>query len=171
MKKIFIYLFLFPLINICQENRGYIVNIGDKSPEFSLNEKKFLEQNKGKVIMLQFTASWCSVCIREMPYIENEIWLEHKENEDFVLIALAKDTEQYPQEKKEISQMIEKTAITYPVYRDENSKIFNLFAENKAGVTRNVIIDKKGNIAFLTRLFERNEFNKMKNKINNLLNN
>ena len=171
MKKIFIYLFLFPLINICQENRGYIVNIGDKSPEFSLNEKKFLEQNKGKVIMLQFTASWCSVCIREMPYIENEIWLEHKENEDFVLIALAKDTEQYPQEKKEISQMIKKTAITYPVYRDENSKIFNLFAENKAGVTRNVIIDKKGNIAFLTRLFERNEFNEMKNKINNLLNN
>ena len=164
MKKIFIFLFLFPLINICQENRGYIVNIGDKSPEFSLNEKKFLEQNKGKVIMLQFTASWCSVCIREMPYIENEIWLEHKENEDFVLIALAKDTEQYPQEKKEISQMIEKTAITYPVYRDENSKIFNLFAENKAGVTRNVIIDKKGNIAFLTRLFERNEFNEMKNK-------
>ena len=53
----------------------------------------------------------------------------------------------------------------------ENSKIFNLFAENKAGVTRNVIIDKKGNIAFLTRLFERNEFNEMKNKINNLLNN
>jgi len=171
MKKIFTFLFLFPLINICQENRGYIVNIGDKSPEFSLNEKKFLEQNKGKVIMLQFTASWCSVCIREMPYIENEIWLEHKENEDFVLIALAKDTEQYPQGKKEISQMIEKTAITYPVYRDENSKIFNLFAENKAGVTRNVIIDKKGNIAFLTRLFERNEFNEMKNKINKLLNN
>lgn len=171
MKKIFIFLFLFPLINICQENRGYIVNIGDKSPEFSLNETKFLEQNKGKVIMLQFTASWCSVCIHEMPYIENEIWLEHKENEDFVLIALAKDTKQYPQGKKEISQMIEKTAITYPVYRDENSKIFNLFAENKAGVTRNVIIDKKGNIAFLTRLFERNEFNEMKNKINKLLKN
>ena len=171
MKKIFIFLFLFPLINISQENRGYIVNIGDKSPEFSLNKKKFLEQNKGKVIMLQFTASWCSVCIREMPYIENEIWLKHKENEDFVLIALAKDTEQYPQGKKEISQMIEKTDVTYPVYRDENSKIFNLFAENKAGVTRNVIIDKKGNIAFLTRLFERNEFNEMKNKINKLLNN
>ena len=171
MKKIFIFLFLFPLINICQENRGYIVNIGEKTPEFSLNDKKFLEQHKGQDIMLQFTASWCSVCIREMPYIENEIWLEHKENEDFVLIALAKDTEQYPQEKKEISQMIEKTTITYPVYRDENSKIFNLFAENKAGVTRNVIIDKKGNIAFLTRLFERNEFNEMKNKINNLLNN
>ena len=171
MKKIFIFLFLIPLINLSQDDRGYIVSVEDKSPEFYINKKNFLEQNKGKVIMLQFTASWCSVCIREMPYIEKEIWLEHKENEDFVLIALAKDTEQYPQEKKEISQMIEKTDITYPVYRDENSKIFNLFAKNKAGVTRNVIIDKKGNIAFLTRLFERNEFNEMKNTIHNLLNN
>ena len=99
MKKYLFFYFYFLLINISQENRGYIVNIGDKSPEFSLNEK-ILEQNKGKVIMLQFTASWCSVCIREMPYIENEIWLEHKENEDFVLIALAKDTEQYPRGKK-----------------------------------------------------------------------
>ena len=41
MKKIFIFLFLLPLINICQENRGYIVNIGDKSPEFFVNEKNF----------------------------------------------------------------------------------------------------------------------------------
>ena len=171
MKKIFIFLFLIPLINLSQDDRGYIVSVEDKSPEFYINKKNFLEQNKGKVIMLQFTASWCSVCIREMPYIEKEIWLEHKENEDFVLIALAKDTEQHPQGKKEISQMIEKTDITYPVYRDENSKIFNLFAKNKAGVTRNVIIDKKGNIAFLTRLFERNEFNEMKNTIHNLLNN
>ena len=171
MKKIFIFLFLIPLINFSQEKRGYIISVGDKAPKFSLNEKNFLEQNKGKVIMLQFTASWCSVCIREMPYIEEEIWIKHKENEDFVLIALAKDTEQYPQGIKEISQMIEKTEVTYPVLRDENSKIFNLFAEKKAGVTRNVIIDKKGNIAFLTRLFERNEFNEMKNKINNLLNN
>ena len=171
MKKIFIFLFLIPLITLSQDDRGYIVSVEDKSPEFYINKKNFLEQNKGKVIMLQFTASWCSVCIREMPYIEKEIWLEHKENEDFVLIALAKDTEQHPQEKKEIFQMIEKTDITYPVYRDENSKIFNLFAEKKAGVTRNVIIDKKGNIAFLTRLFERNEFNEMKNIIHNLLNN
>jgi len=171
MKKIFIFLFLIPLINLSQENRGYIVSIGDKTPEFFLNEKNFLEQNKGKVIMLQFTASWCSVCIREMPYIEEEIWQKHKENEDFVLVALAKDTEQFPQDIKEISQMIEKTNVTYPVFKDENSTIFSFFAEKKAGVTRNVIIDKKGNIAFLTRLFERNEFNEMKNKINNLLNN
>jgi len=169
MQKILIFLFFIPLINLSQDKRGYIVDVGDKAPEFIIDDKKFLDDNKGKVIMLQFTASWCSVCIKEMPYIEEEIWQIHKENKDFILLGLAKDTDKHPQEKKEIFQMIDKTKITYPIISDEDSKIFNLFAENKAGVTRNIIIDKNGNIAFLTRLFERNEFNEMKHKIDQLL--
>ena len=47
--------------------------------------------------------------------------------------------------------------------------IFNLFAEKKAGVTRNVIIDQNGKIQFLTRLFDIEEFNQMKLKIEELL--
>ena len=35
--------------------------------------------------MLQFTASWCSVCIKEMPHIEDEIWQKHKDDENFIL--------------------------------------------------------------------------------------
>merc|ERR1711871_1126451 len=119
-------------------NRGYTVNIGDKSPEFNLEGKNFIESNKGKVIMLQFTASWCSVCIKEMPHIEKDIWEVYKNNEDFVLVALAKDTKKRPQGYLEIKQMIDRTKITYPVIRDYDSKIFNLFADEKAGVTRNV---------------------------------
>ena len=89
----------------------------------------------------------------------------------FCLLGLAKDTKQHPQRNVEIRQMIDKTKVTYPIYRDENSEIFNLFAEKKAGVTRNIIIDKKGNISFLTRLFEKKEFNEMKKEIEKLLNN
>ena len=65
--------------------------------------------------------------------------------------------------------MIDRTKVTYPIITDFNSEIFNLFAEKKAGVTRNVIIDKNGNIAFLTRLFEKDEFNEMKDVIDELL--
>ena len=168
-KYIFIIILNFFCFCSSQNNRGYIVNIGDKSPEFNLEGKNFIESNKGKVIMLQFTASWCSVCIKEMPHIEKDIWEVYKNNEDFVLVALAKDTKKRPQGDLEIKQMIDRTNVTYPVIRDYDSKIFNLFADEKAGVTRNVIIDKKGNINFLTRLFDIDEFNEMKIKIRELL--
>ena len=156
-----------------QENRGYIVELGQKSPNFKIqiteNEFFELKQNRGTVIMLQFTASWCSVCMKEMPFIEKEIWEKHKNNDDFILIGLAKDTEKQNQRAEEIQLMLDRTKVTYPIITDFNSKIFNLFAEEKAGVTRNVIIDKNGNIAFLTRLFEKDEFNEMKDIINELL--
>ena len=35
-----------------------------------------ISELKGKVIVLQFTASWCSVCRKEMPHLEKEIWQE-----------------------------------------------------------------------------------------------
>lgn len=170
MKKIIILFFLFiPIINLSQDNRGYIVNIGDLAPKFKTktsNGQTFdLEKELGKVIMLQFTASWCSVCIKEMPYIENEIWNLYKDRDDFCLVGIdrGEDTET-------IEKLINKTKITYPICLDEKSEIFELYAEKKAGITRNIIIDKNGKIVFLTRLFKMNEFNEMKHKIDQLLN-
>ena len=60
--------------------------------------------------------------------------------------------------------------VTYPLLLDEDGKIFSLYTEKGAGVTRNIIIDKEGKIVFLTRLFEREEFDQMKEVIDNLLN-
>jgi hypothetical protein len=59
--------------------------------------------------------------------------------------------------------------VTYPMVLDPGAEIFAMFAHKKAGVTRNVIIDKEGKIAFLTRLFNHDEFNAMKDKIAELL--
>jgi len=158
-----------------QNDRGYIVKVGEEAPLFYTNNNNainnLLKKYKGKVIMLQFTASWCSVCITEMPFIEKEIWEKYKNNDEFILLGLAKDTERQPQEKKEIHLMVEKTDVTYPILSDTNSQIFELFAEKNAGVTRNVIINQNGEIAFLTRLFEQKEFNEMINIIDELLKN
>lgn len=149
------------------EKRGYIVNIGDQAPDFEAtlaDGSKFkLSDHIGKVVMLQFTASWCGVCIKEMPFIESEIWQEHK-NKDFVLVGIDRDE---PLEK--VKRFIEFTKITYPLALDPESKIFTKYALKEAGVTRNVIIDKNGKIVFLTRLFQREEFNEMKEVIENLL--
>ena len=163
-KYIILCIIFFNISFFCvgqQENRGYIVNIGDPAPLFTTitNEGDIfdLEKQKGKIVMLQFTASWCSVCIKEMPHIENEIWNIHKNSEDFVLVGIDKG-----ESMEMIEKLIEKTNISYPICLDKKSEIFELYAEKKAGVTRNVIIDRDGKILFLTRLFDQKEFNEMK---------
>lgn len=61
--------------------------------EFKLTNGTTVKTNdlKGKVVMLQFTASWCVVCRREMPHIEKEIWLKHKNNTNFALFGIDMD--------------------------------------------------------------------------------
>lgn len=142
---------------------GYIVKVGDKAPDFIINEaggKSYkLSDLKGKVVMLQFTASWCSVCRTEMPFIEKEIWKENRAA-GLVLIGIDRDetVEKVLQFKKNIQ-------VTYPLALDPGANIFGLFALKEAGVTRNVIIDRSGKIIFLTRLFDREEFDQMKKLI------
>lgn len=150
------------------EEYGYIVKPGQPMPDLKLTltdgKKINTADMKGKVVMLQFTASWCSVCRKEMPHIEKEIWLRHKNNPDFLLIGIDMDE---PLEK--VRKFAADMKITYPLALDPGAKIFYTFAAKGAGVTRNVIIDKNGKIVYLTRLFKEDEFSEMKEVIDFLL--
>lgn len=147
---------------------GYIVKQGQPVPdiEFILTDGTTVKTSdlKGKVVMLQFTASWCVVCRREMPHIEKDIWLKHKNNPDFALLGVDMDE---PLEK--VKKFQEDMKTTYPLALDPGADIFYTFAAKGAGVTRNVIIDKEGKIAYMTRLFKEDEFNEMKEVIDLLL--
>lgn len=139
---------------------NYLVKVGDTAPDFTIREaggKSYkLSDLRGKVVMLQFTASWCSVCRKEMPFIEDEIWLPGK-NQGLVVIGIDRD-----EPEATVQKFAADMKITYPLALDPGAEIFGLFAEKEAGVTRNVIIDRNGRIIFLTRLFEREEFDRMK---------
>jgi peroxiredoxin len=147
---------------------GYIVKVGQDLPEieFVLTDGKKVTTSdlKGKVVMLQFTASWCSVCRKEMPHIESEIWQKHKSNKNFALFGIDMDE---PLDK--VKKFAEDMKITYPLALDPGAKIFYTFAAQGAGVTRNIIIDKTGKIVYMTRLYKENEFNEMKEVIELLL--
>lgn len=147
---------------------GFIVEIGQQLPDITMeltDGKKITTADlKGKVVMLQFTASWCVVCRREMPHIEKDIWLKHKKNSDFALFGVDMDE---PLDK--VKQFEKDMKITYPLALDPGADIFYTFAAKGAGVTRNVIIDKTGKIVYLTRLFKEDEFKEMIEVIDLLL--
>ena len=150
------------------DDYGYRVKIGQQMPdiEFELVNGKHIKTSDltGKVIMLQFTASWCSVCREEMPHIENDIQQKHKNNPDFALYGLDLDE---PVEK--VKNFEKEMKISYPLALDPKGEIFYTFAEQGAGVTRNVIIDKTGKIVYMTRLYNEEEFREMVNVIDFLL--
>lgn len=157
-----------PTTEAATDGRGYIVNVGDQAPDFTIEyldgTTKQLSDLKGKLVMLQFTASWCGVCRKEMPFIEKDIWIKHKDNPNFVLLGI-----DLKEDKETTAKFAETMKITYPLTLDLDGSRFALYTEPNAGVTRNIIIDKEGKIVLLTRLFEMEEFNSMTKFIDDYL--
>ncbi|HET7734280.1 MAG TPA: TlpA disulfide reductase family protein, partial [Paludibacter sp.] len=150
------------------DDRGYLVKVGDMAPNFSIKltdgKTVKLSDLRGKTVMLQFTASWCSVCRKEMPYIERDIWLKHKANPNFALLAIDRD-----EPLETVKSFAKAIPITYPIGLDPRADIFALYANREAGVTRNVIIDKTGKIILLTRLYNEEEFRRMTDLLDSVL--
>ena len=147
---------------------NYLVKVGDIAPDFSLpltDGTTFkLSEQRGKVVMLQFTASWCGVCRKEMPFIERDIWQRHKDNNEFVLVGIDRE-----EPLEDVKKFAETTGITYPLALDGNADVFASYAERKSGITRNILIDRDGRIVKLTRLFNETEFNELVQEIDKLL--
>ena len=170
MRFLILILFLFSTISTFSQNdinRGYSVKIGEYAPEINLKLLDGREINNenllGKVVVIQFTASWCSVCIKEMPHLEEEVWQRFKD-EDFILVGV-----DLKEELSIVNDFIKKTEVTYPFTIDNDGTFFESFTLPGAGVTRNIVIDKKGKISFLTRLFDEKEFQQMIEHIDILL--
>ena len=147
------------------DNRGYIVKVGDMVPDFDLlmldGSTVNIKELRGKVVMLQFTASWCGVCRSEMPHIESDIWLRLKDNPEFALYGI--DLKESAETTAEFAKSI---PVTYPLTLDPEGERFALFCDKGAGVTRNIILDREGRIIMLTRLYDENEFASMVRLIN-----
>ena len=159
----------------------YIVFDGDMAPDFSMElvdamkdydpafaggQGPFVQLSdlRGKVVLLQFTASWCSVCRKEMPHLESRIWLRHNGDKDFEFIAVDRDE---PIEK--MLKFKEVTGITYPMAFDPQGQIFDKFALHDSGITRNVLLDRDGKIVYRTRLYDEEAFETLVSKVDSLL--
>lgn len=150
-----------------ETNRGYKVKVGDKLPTISLpmmNGETWTNKDfENKVVIIQFTGSWCSVCRKEMPHLEKRVWQAFKDQEVVLIGVDIKDS------REKADAFIKKMEVTYPIAYDPEATIFSQFTLEGAGVTRNIVVNKKGEIVFLTRLFEEKEFEGMIEKIKELI--
>lgn len=108
-----------------------------------------LSDYKGKVVFLNFWATWCGPCQREMPDIE-EIYQEYGQNsEDIIILGVANPkSEEYPRNidisKDEIIAFLEDKEFTFPTLFDETGEIFYKYAVRAYPTT--YFIDMDGNI-------------------------
>lgn len=108
-----------------------------------------LSDYKGKVVFLNFWASWCGPCREEMPHIE-ELYKEYNYNqEDVVIIGVANPrSNQYPNNADEdmatVKKFLEDEELTFPVVFDETGEVFQSYYINSFPTT--FMIDKEGNV-------------------------
>jgi len=121
-------------------------SIGSEAADFSLinlvGEEVTLEQFKGKVIMLNFWASWCGPCKAEIPDFIKMYDKHQKNGLEIVGIALSSGS------AESIKQFVDKWNINYPILTGDEKYLQDL--TNKYGGIRGVpttfLIDRKGNI-------------------------
>jgi len=109
------------------------------TPDFSLatpdGKKISLKNFRGKVVLLNFWASWCVPCREEMPAME-KLYQEYKDK-NFVILAIAvKDR------KQDAIDFIKELKITYPIALDPEAQVGNLYGA--WGLPATYIIGPKG---------------------------
>ena len=153
---------------VTPDSTGYIIRVGQTVPDIKWTQTDgktvSIKDLRGKVVMLQFTASWCGVCRREMPFIERDIWQKHKDNKEFYLVGIDRD-----EPKATVEAFAKQTGVTYPLALDPGADLFAKFALRESGITRNVLVDRDGKIVMTTRLYNEKEFQKLVGKIDSLL--
>lgn len=153
---------------VTPDSTGYIIRVGQTVPDIKWTQTDgktvSIKDLRGKVVMLQFTASWCGVCRKEMPFIERDIWQKHKDNKEFYLVGIDRD-----EPKATVEAFAKQTGVTYPLALDPGADLFAKFALRESGITRNVLVDRDGKIVMTTRLYNEKEFQLLIKKIDSLL--
>lgn len=118
------------------------------APDFSLVDQygntHTLSDYEGKVVFLNFWATWCPPCKEEMPFIE-EIYNEYgKNSEDVVILGVAMPNLGREGSKEHIMEFLEDEGYTFPVVFDEDGMVANAYYISAFPTT--FIIEKDGSV-------------------------
>ena len=166
MKHLWICLFaLLPFLAHAQE-ANEDVSAGDQMPSFNIVHDDGTTVTsaslKGKVILVNFFATWCPPCQKELAEIQQTLWPKYKDNPDFALLVIGRE-----HSDADLQAYNKKKGFSFPLYPDKNRSIYAAFAKNL--IPRCYLIDQKGTIVYTTKGYDEKEFSTLMNQIEALL--
>lgn len=127
------------------------VQVGDQIPDFKLSlfdgssyegrSEVNYSDLRGKVIVINFWASWCKPCEQEAAELE-QAWLYYEPRNDVIFLGV-----DYVDTETEANLYLKKYGITYPNGPDLGTRISQLFRIK--GVPETYFIDKEGELKYI----------------------
>lgn len=120
------------------------------APDFELRDQygtlHKLSDYRGKIILLNFWATWCPYCIDEMPDLEALYEAEQeKEDSDLVILGVAAPGFSNEKSEDEVIDFLDENDFLYPNLMDENGDV--LFKEHGiSAYPTTCFIDREGNL-------------------------
>ncbi len=136
----------------------------ETAPDFTLKsnsgENIRLAEQRGKVVMLNFWATWCAPCRKEMPLLDD---LYNRYNAaGFELYGVNVEPESEPANK-----MAKEMGLNFPILYDTDSKVSRLY--NVDAMPTTVVIDRDGNIRYVNRGYRDGDEEKYREQIRELI--
>jgi thiol-disulfide isomerase/thioredoxin len=136
----------------------------DPAPDFTLpsnsGDNVRLAEQRGKVVMLNFWASWCGPCRKEMPLLD-AIYQRYSAA-GFVLYGVNVE-----EDNTDAKKLLKELGVSFPILFDTESKASSLY--NVDAMPTTVLIDKKGQVRFVNRGYKAGDENKYRDQVRELI--
>lgn len=157
---------LLALVGKAQDDNSDIVKVGTAMPSFTLvsDDGSTLSSAsfKGKVMLVNFFATWCPPCQKELAAVQQTLWPKYKDNKNFALLVIGRE-----HTGAELQKYNEKKGFTFPLYPDKSRAVFGAFAKNL--IPRSYLIGKDGKVIYATKGYTDEEFAELMQQIEKAL--
>jgi cytochrome c biogenesis protein CcmG/thiol:disulfide interchange protein DsbE len=124
------------------EHKGYALKAGSEAPGFRLPSlaggEVDLASQRGKVVVLNFWATWCPPCVAEMPSLERLHRALSPEGLSVVTVSTDED-------EAELRRFVAERALTLPVLKDPGGRV--AAAEYRTtGYPETFVVDRGGRV-------------------------